>query len=136
MGYALALQKSNNLQSAAAIYEKAISKLKAIKPRPELLPLAYSQLADVLFLSKKYQDAIGAYQNALTAKLSFADASWATFQIGNSYRRLKKYSKAEETFKNLKDQTGNDALWGKMADLSLVEARKYLTAGGGEGGRP
>ncbi|MDZ4164835.1 MAG: tetratricopeptide repeat protein [Smithellaceae bacterium] len=136
LNYTDALRKINLLPAAIAQYEKIIGKLKTEANRSGETAVVYTKQGDSLFQLRKYRDGIDAYQNAIAGKLPPPEAIWATYQIGSGYLVSGNYSQAEKSFLALKELTSQDPYWTKLAEVSLMEARRRISIKGGEGGRP
>ena len=80
LNLALALQKLDSIESAANAYRQAI-----LTYHPDAIADIYVKLGNLLFLSKKYHEAIEAYQSALRFDPANRDAQ---FYIGSAYDDL------------------------------------------------
>ncbi len=76
LNLALALQKLDSIESAANAYRQAI-----LTYHPDAIADIYVKLGNLLFLSKKYHEAIEAYQSALRFDPANRDAQ---FYIGSA----------------------------------------------------
>ncbi|HAO93684.1 MAG TPA: hypothetical protein DCR11_07355 [Deltaproteobacteria bacterium] len=98
---ASALRHIERHREAVEFYTKAVSDLRAVG-NANLLPEAYSGLADSYFSLARYKEAIGAYKSALALDgLSDQDRSWALYRIARGYGKLNVNGEKESALKEL-----------------------------------
>lgn len=87
----------------------------------------YTDIGDILFKEKRYQESLDSYQKAYKTMADHPKTDWIVYQIGNSYNEMDDYKQANIYYELLQEEYA-DSYWSRQLgwNLKRMELKKEM----------
>lgn len=128
--YARSLNERQENTQALQNYLLAAKYLKEEKQKKVSAGITYKEIGDLYLKSNNLAGGLDMYNKALASTTDKELKFWSQFLVGETYLRMNKDDQAQNTFAQIKIDSGPEGFWTKVVDFYQSDAKWWEKYGG------